>query len=88
MRSKPSRLFRLDACLAIHIDVDMPTEQVMHSPASRRSAALIARPTFSGPSLTRSGVPARFMEASSIDIRRTSGLCRRMISTSWSDTAR
>ncbi len=88
MRSSPSRLFRLDACLAIQIDVEIPTEQVTHSPTSSRSALLIASPTRAGPSRTRSGVPARFSDASSIDIRRTSGVCRSMISISWSDTAR
>ena len=74
IRSSPSRLSRLDACFAIQIDVEMPTELVTHSPISPRIARLIARPTPSVPSLVRSGVPARFIDASSIDMRRTAGL--------------
>src|SRR5438105_4438983 len=74
IRSRPSRLFRLDACLAIQIEVEIPTEQVMHSPASLWIACLTARPTPSGPSLARSGVPLTFTDASSIDIPSTSGL--------------
>ncbi len=88
MRSSPLRLFRLDACFAIQIDVDIPTEQVTHSPTSSRSARLIARPTPRGPRRTTSGVPARFSDASSIDMRKTSGVCRSMISMSRSETAR
>src|SRR5256885_8474231 len=40
-------------------------------------------PTHFGPSFFRFGVPAMFIDASSIDMRRTSGLCRSMISMSW-----
>ena len=88
MRSNPSRLSRLEACFAIQIDVEIPIELVMHWPTSSRRAALIAVATPSGPSFLRPGVPARLIEASSIDMRKTSGLCRPMISISWSDTAR
>jgi len=70
------------------MEVEIPTEQVTHSPISSRIARLIARPTPSGPTLTRSGVPARFIDASSIDIRSTSGLCRSMISIRVSEAAR
>jgi len=88
IRCRPSRLSRFDACLAIQIEVEMPTEQVTHSPISSRIATLIARPTPSGPSRARSGVPTRLSEASSIDIRRTSGLCRSRISMSLSEAER
>ena len=88
MRRRPSRLSRFDACLAIQIDVETPTEAVTHSPISARIARFTAMPTPSGPSFFRFGVPARFIDASSIDMRRTSGLCRSMISMSWSDAAR
>jgi hypothetical protein len=74
--------------LAIQIEVEIPTEQVMHSPTSARIAFLIASPTPSGPRRAMSGVPARFIEASSMDIRSTSGLCLSRISMSRSDTAR
>ena len=74
--------------MAIQIDVETPTEAVTHSPISERIARFTARPTPSDPSFFKSGVPARFIDASSIDMRRTSGLCRSMISMSWSDAAR
>jgi len=66
----------------------MPTDEVTHSPISWRIAALIARATPSGPSFFNPGVPARSSEASSIDIRSTSGLWRSMMSMSWSDALR
>ena len=74
--------------MAIHIDVETPTEAVTHSPISARIARFTARPTPSGPSFFRSGVPARFIEASSMDMRSTSGLWRSMIAMSVSDAAR
>src|SRR5207245_11324117 len=86
IRCRPSRLSRLDACLAIQIDVEIPTDAVTHSPTSSRIAAFTARATPSGPSFFKPGVPARFIDASSIDILSTSGLCRCMISMSLSET--
>ena len=74
--------------MAIQIEVEMPIEQVTHSPTSARTARLMAQPTPSGPSRVRSGVPARLSEASSIDIRSTSGVCRCRISMSLSETSR
>ena len=88
MRCRPSRLSRFEACLAIQIEVETPTDAVTHGPISSRIALLTACATPSGPSFLRSGVPARFIEASSIDMRRTSGVCRSMISMSLSDTVR
>ena len=74
--------------MAIQIEVEMPTDAVTHSPTCFPMALLIARATPSGPSRLRSGVPARFSDASSIDIRRTSGECVSRISISWSETSR
>src|SRR5439155_590149 len=88
IRCRPSRLSRLEACLAIQMEVETPADAVTHSPISSRMALLIARPTPSGPSFLSPGVPARFVDASSIDIRSTSGLCLSMISISLSDTSR
>src|SRR5438270_480874 len=88
IRCSPSRLSRFDACFAIQIDVETPIEAVTHSPISSLIARLTARATPSGPSFFRFGVPARSSDASSIDIRSTSGLCVRRISMSLSDTAR
>ncbi len=85
---RPSRLSRLEACLAIQIEVEMPTEAVTYSPISSRTAILTAWPTPSGPSFFSPGVPARFIDASSIDILSTSGVCLSRISINLSDASR